>query len=219
MLWMAATLLFSLTVQRIDAPEEVRRVPGGVPFVSLGAGALDSGFAFRGGSWMQLFATQQAETRFLMGGFTVEGSLLHAVPVSGSSATRAYSAQLRIGWTGERFSIAAGPSLQLAPQSTPSTQLLPTARAVWMLTDAGLALSGGVFDLHGAAPLRLSLELPRIFGFGYVAPLGVEGHAALPLGGAFELRAQALGLRMANATQAMLLLSAAFTGLQVGGAR
>jgi hypothetical protein len=76
-----------------------------------------------------------------------------------------------------------------------------------------------VFDLHGAAPLRLSLELPRIFGFGYVAPLGVEGHAALPLGGAFELRAQALGLRMANATQAMLLLSAAFTGLQVGGAR
>jgi len=103
-------------------------------------------------------------------------------------------------------------------EEEPSLQLLPTLRAAWKLTDAGLALSGGVFDLHGEAPLRVSLEIPSLFGFGYVAPLGLEAHGAVPLAHRFELRAQGLALRLANATVAMLLVSAAFTGFEIGGA-
>jgi hypothetical protein len=231
MFWVTAALLLSPAIQAgalpspdpggpsIEATHAPHRVPGGAPFVSLGGGALNTGYSFEGGGWMQLFATQQVEGRFLIGRFTLEGSLLHALPMSGSSDTRAYLAQLRLGWTGERFAIAAGPSFQLAPEATPSSQLLPTVRAEWILTDAGLGISGGLFDLYSQAPLRISLELPQIFGFGYVAPLGVEAHAAVPLGHEFELRAQGLALRVANATQAMVLLSAAFTGLEMGGAR
>jgi hypothetical protein len=227
--WLAATLLVwpaagaaSLpsdpVAHRIDPAETLVRVPGGSPFLSIGAGMLDTGYSFEGGSSMQLFATQQLEGRFLFDWFTAEGSLLHALPVSGSSATRAFFAQLRLGWTGRRVSITGGPSFQLAPDATPQIQLLPTVRVEWKLTDAGLALSGGVFDVHGEAPLRVSLELPRFFGFGYVAPLGVEAHAAVPISDDFELRAQGLALRLANATAVMLLASAAFTGFDIGGA-
>jgi hypothetical protein len=203
---------------RSDPTETLVHVPGGSPFLSVGAGMLQTGYSFGSGSWMQLFATQQLEGRYLFGWFTAEGSLLHALPVSGSSATRAFVVQLRLGWTGKRVSITGGPSFQLAPDATPEIQLLPTARAEWKLTDGGLGLSGGVFDVHGEAPLRLSIELPRFFGFGYVAPLGVEAHAAVPIGDDFELRAQGLVLRVENATAVMLLASASFTGFDIGGA-
>jgi hypothetical protein len=196
----------------------VRRTPGGAAFVSVGTGALDMGYSFEGGSWMQLFATQQVEGRFLFQRFTLEASLLHALPVSGSLATRAFVTQLRLGWTGERFAITGGPSFQIAPEAKPSIQLLPTIRAAWMISDSGLGLSAGIFDLHAEAPVRLSIELSELFGFGYAAPLGLEAHAALPLGRDFQLRAQGLALRAANAKVAMLLVSAALTAFDIGGA-
>lgn len=182
--------------------------------VSAGLGVIDTGFSFADGAWAQLFLAQQAEVRWPLGSVALEGSLLHALPASGSSATRAFTAQLRAGWATDRFTVAAGPSLQYAPEAQPWAQWLPTARAQWAMFER-LGLSAGVFDIHALAPFRISLEAEH-FGAGYVAPLGAEVHARLPFGGNLELHLQGLALRIANATIAALLVSGAWAHVPEG---
>jgi hypothetical protein len=196
------------------SPAAAQTDGGPRPFqISAGVGIVDTGFGFAGGAWAQPFLAQQLEVSWAPRGLTVEGSLMHALPVSGSSATRAFTALVRAGWTGERFALTAGPSLQLAPSAQPAAQLLPTLRAAWRMFDR-FGLSLGVFDVHALAPARLSFEADR-FGIGYVAPLGAEAHARVPLAGTVDLQIQGLALRVANATVAALLVSGAWR--DIGG--
>lgn len=164
--------------------------------VSIGAGAYSTSYGFFGGSWTNGFATQQAEARWLSGGFTLEGGVQHALPVGATAAAQAVTGHLRLGWTFSRATVTAGAVAQWAPTVRPSIQLVPSVTAAWAFDRFGI--SGGLFDVHGLALARISYEREH-FGVGYVAPLGAEAHGRIHLSRSFSLHIQGMAFRAFNA--------------------
>lgn len=175
--------------------------------VSVGGGAYSAGYGFNEGAWNDAFATQHLDARWRLGGWTVESGLQNAVPLGSTVAAQALTAHLRLGWTGARGTLTAGAMGQFASAARPATQLLPTVTAAWRFDRFGL--SGGLFDVHGLAPVRISFEHTH-FGFGYVAPLGAEAHGRFNLAGAFDLQVQGMAFRAFNAQVFYLGLSGVF---------
>ena len=175
--------------------------------VTLGAGMLGAGYGFEGGSMGDLFTTQQVEARWLFSGFTLEGSLLDALPVVSRSNGQSITAMVRVGWTGERFSGALGAVTQYVPTARPSNQLLPTARVAYAFDR--FALSAGLFDLHALAIARVSVDVDN-WGAGYIAPLGLEAHARIPIAHEFGLRVQALAFKAGPAQVGFVAVSGSF---------
>jgi hypothetical protein len=173
--------------------------------ISFGVGTSGDATLFRGGIAGDVFFTQQLEARWLFGGFTLEGAVLHALPMGGS-ALFSVTGQLRVGWTWRRTTVTAGALAQVAP-GTPATQWAPTLTAAHTFDRFGL--SAGIFDVHGIALARASFE-QELFGVGYVAPIGLEAHTRFRLGSAVFLRVQALAFRVFNAQVAFVSLSGVF---------
>lgn len=174
--------------------------------VEVGTGGFTSGYGFEGGQWGDAFSTQQVEARWLFGGLTLEGGILNALPVASPGATLSLTGHLRLGWTWSRATVTVGALAQFAP-GTPSTQLLPSITGAYAFDNFGL--SAGLFDLHGFSIARVSFE-KEYFGLGYVAPLGAEIHARLPVWRSFDGKVQALAFRAFNAQVAYLGISGVF---------
>lgn len=176
--------------------------------VSVGAGAVTNSYIFTGGRTAAGSLLQTAAGRTRFGSVGVEGSLSGLQPL-GRTGSTTLLAELRGGYSGERLEVLAGVVSQVAFSARPPLQWLPSLRAAYRF-DA-FALSGGLFDLQGFAPARLSVDFARFgFGFGYVAPMGGEAHATLPVSERVALKLQLLFVRVYGAELAMAAVSGAF---------
>lgn len=200
----AALLIASLAAAPPSSPpdEGVQRAPARRAFgseVTFGVGAL--------GTAADLFTTQSLAARGFVGGLTLEGSLMNALPVVSQAWGPSLTATARAGWTFERLSFALGAALQIAPAAQPATQLLPSARVGYAFDR--FALSAAVFDLDALALARVSVDVGN-WGVGYLAPLGAEAHARFPVAPRYALRVQLFAFRAASAQVAFLSLGGSF---------
>lgn len=195
----------SLEVDAALPHSAARRVFGNE--LTLSAGALGTAFDFQGGRWGDLFTTQAVEARWLLGGLTLEGSVMDALPVVSQTWGQSLTATARAGWTFDRLSFAVGAAANFAPTAHPVAQLLPSARVGYAFDR--FALSAAVFDLHALALARVSVDVGS-WGVGYLAPLGAEAHLRLPLTHRFGLRLQALAFRAGSAQVAFLSVGGSF---------
>lgn len=175
--------------------------------VQVGAGVLGQGYGFEAGRWGDAYATQQVEARWRFGTPTIEGGILHALPVATSGAAQGFNFHLRAGLTGARYSVTVGANAQLAPAANPALALLPSVRAAYLFD--GFGLSAGLFDTHGLAIARLSAELGD-YGIGFVAPLGAEAHARFRFNDSFGLQVQGMVFRAFSSQVAFVTVSGVF---------
>lgn len=181
--------------------------------LEVGTGAYGSSYGFEGGSWGNGFSTQHVDARWLFGGLTLEAGLLHSLPVSSGGAVNSFNPHLRLGWTWSRGSVTVGAVANLAP-GTPAAQYLPSVSAAYAFS--GFGLSAGLFDMHGRSIARISFE-QEYFGVGYVAPLGAEIHARLPVWRSIDLKVQAMAFRLYNAQVGYLSVAGVFDADKVLG--
>ena len=177
--------------------------------VTAGIGALGMGYTHSTGRTGDFFFVPAATGRALFGGFAVEGSLSAAAPTAGDGPATSVTAQLRLGYSWQRFALLAGPSAQYIGIGPSRIQWLPTASA--RLGFEGWALAAGILDDHAIAPATLSLEVGQ-FGVGYVAPIGALAQARFPLTPTLNLLVRGLAFRLMNAESAFLTVSANFGG-------
>lgn len=171
----------------------------------LGVGVWGQGFTQRGGRWGDASVGPLGTGRVVWRGVTADATLAFEIPVTQGGISSAWLGVLRLGYTGERFSVVAGAAMQYARLAEPTTQWLPSLRAEGTFGEWGLAL--GVFDYCATAPLHLSFQLGD-WSVGYVAPLGAVVTARLRLLDGFGVQLAALAYRLANTDVAMLTLSA-----------
>jgi hypothetical protein len=145
--------------------------------------------------------------RYLLGGATGDLAVLALVPLTGNTVATSFNLTPRIGWTGRRFSILAGVSLQLAPHALPAAELLPSLRAQVAFGPVGI--TAGLFDVYGQLPFHLSVEL-KGFSVGYVAPLGAVTSARIRLTHGLSLRLLAFAYRLVNVTTGMATIGVAW---------
>lgn len=167
-------------------------------------GALGRGFTHSTGRTGDFFLVPAAKGRGVFGGFAIEGSLAASAPTLPDGPATSFTAQLRLGYSWQRFAVLAGPSAQYVGIGPSRIQWLPTASA--RLGFEGWALAAGIFDDHAVAPATLSLEVGQ-FALGYVAPLGALAQARFPLAQRFDLVVRALAFRLINAETASLSVS------------
>jgi hypothetical protein len=151
-----------------------------------------------------------ADARGLIGGFTGELQALALFSLSGDGAATSIGFVPRVGWTGRRWSVLAGASIQLAPAAQPATQVLPSLRAQFNFTD-GLGLSAGLFDFYGQVPFHLSAEVGD-FSLGWAAPLGFVIGMRFRLPKHLSIRVQGFVYRLFQAEQGMLTLGLGWEG-------
>ncbi|HLL54841.1 MAG TPA: hypothetical protein VK447_14905 [Myxococcaceae bacterium] len=182
--------------------------------VSAGLGAIGVGNSVGGVRWGDMYIAPVLEGRLLLGsGFTVEGDSLITLPTQSGGPSTGMYLLARAGYTGERFSITAGPALQLATNAS-AVQLMPSIRGQYSF--GGWGLTAGVMDLHGLAPFHLTVDIGD-YGIGYVAPLGAQVHGRFRLNDNFGLRVQAMGFALGYTQVAMVTVAGTY-GFP-GGAR
>ncbi|ATB29228.1 hypothetical protein [Melittangium boletus] len=166
-------------------------------------GVLSSGLAGEGSAWADTFAAQALSGHVLLGGLTLEGGLLSLLPVSPGGAGASLTLTARVGYTGERWSLVAGPVLGLGYTARPRLQVLPSLR---LLRHVGpVTLHAGLLDLHGLVPAHLGVSWKDV-GLAYIAPLGARAWARLPLSSDLALRVEGFAFRLAGTQSAWLTL-------------
>jgi hypothetical protein len=193
--------LLPLTSQGAEEP-----APRALPAMRWGAdvGLLSSGLVAADRAWTDSFAAQALSGHVLVGGLTLEGDALALQPLSVASvlggggdggAGASVTLGVRVGYTGERWSVVGGPLLGFAPGARPRLQVLPTLRA---LRHVGpLTLHAGVFDSHGLIPAHLGVSWKNV-GLSYVLPLGARVWGRLPIGPRVGLRLEGFLYRLAG---------------------
>jgi hypothetical protein len=151
-----------------------------------------------------------ADARGLIGGLTGELQALALFSLSSDGAATSIGLVPRIGWTGRRWSVLVGASVQLSPTAKPPTQVLPSLRARFDFTE-GLGISAGLFDVYGQIPFHLSAELGD-FSLGWAAPLGFVVGMRFRLPKHFSIRVQGFVYRLLQAEQGMLTLGFGWEG-------
>lgn len=179
--------------------------------LAVGLGVLGASYVHHGGRFGELFVGPAVEGRWVGRGPTADGSFLLTIP--SSPRALGLTAAVRLGWTGERFSVVAGPSLQLTPGAVPAMQVLPSVAGSYSFGRWGLG--AGVFDLHALAPARLSFETKE-FSLGYVAPLGALAGLRLRIHERWGVRLSALAFKAGAAEVAFVSLSATALSLRSG---
>ena len=164
-------------------------------------GALSSGYLHGGGAWMDTFAAQAASGHLLLGGLTLDGSILSLVPLQRGGAGASLTLTTRVGYTGERWSLVGGPVLGIAWSARPVVQVLPSVKALYRV--GPVDLHAGLLDLHGLIPSHVGASW-RGLGLAYVLPLGARAWAHLPLSSSLGLRVEGFAFRLGNAQSAML---------------
>ncbi len=204
--------LLVATVLAADAP------PGAstrllTPEVSAGVGVLGAGYSQHGARWGDAHLAPVVTGRYLFGGFTVEAGVLLAAPLAAETTATSLSGGLALGWTGRRWNVMLGATLQWSALTTPAVQVLPQLRAAYDFGPFGLAV--GVFDQLALVPAHLSgffrVGATRL-SIGYVAPLGAMAGIDVPLTGRFGVRITGFAFKLAQSEFAMLTLAATFDG-------
>ncbi len=166
-------------------------------------GVLSSGLTDVGPGWADTFAAQALSGHVLLGGLTLEADVLSLLPVRAGGAGASLSLIPRVGYTGERWSLVAGPVLGLGYTARPRLQVLPSLR---VLRHVGpVTVHAGLLDFHGLVPAHLGVSWKGV-GLAYVAPLGARAWARLPLSSDVALRLEGHAFRLAGTQSAWLSL-------------
>jgi hypothetical protein len=164
-------------------------------------GLLTSGYTFEGGGWNDVYLASGGGAHYLFGGLTVEGSMLTLMPLERDGPGASLSLAVRVGYTGERWSVVAGPVLQGAARAEPLFQGLPSLRGLY---DIGpVRLDAGVLDWNGMVPAHVGLSYGPV-GLAYVLPLGFRARARIPLTARAGLQVSGYALRLFGASSALL---------------
>ncbi len=180
--------------------------------VSAGVGVLGSGYSQLGVRLADAQLTPTVTARWLFWGVTVDGGLLLVAPLTRDGAALALTGGLRVGYTGQRFSVVGGALAQWASDGHPAVQWLPTLRASVDFGPFGLTL--GILDELGLLPAHLSFDLAlgrSTFSVGWVAPIGLVGRFEVPLVSDFALRLQGFAYKVAEAEFAQVMVGVVFT--------
>src|SRR6187401_2597089 len=121
--WLLAIAVFSQLATPPPAQKSQRLLTNEV---ALGVGLTAASYTYGHGRSGDLFLLPQLEGRALLGGLTGELSASFSGPTRAEGASSATAVGLRLGWTGERFSVTAGPTAQYASRAEPSLQWLPS---------------------------------------------------------------------------------------------
>jgi hypothetical protein len=167
------------------------------------AGVLTSGYTFAGGSFTDAFFANGTTGHYLFGGFTAEAGLFSLLPLRGGGPRSSFAASVRLGYSGERWSVLGGPVLQATYPSSPIVQVLPSVRALYRV--GPVTLNAGLLDMNGMVPAHVGASYGPV-GLAYVLPLGARAHARIPLSARVALRLEGFAFRAGNAQSAMLTL-------------
>ncbi|WP_225411510.1 hypothetical protein [Stigmatella hybrida] len=164
-------------------------------------GLLTGGYTFEGGGWNDVYLASGGGGHYLFGGLTVEGSVLSLLPLERNGPGPSLSLAVRVGYTGERWSVVAGPVLQGAHRAEPLLQVLPSVRGLY---DVGpVRLDAGLLDGNGMVPAHVGISYGPV-GIGYVLPLGVRAQARIPLTTRAGLLVSGHAFRLFGAHSALL---------------
>jgi len=120
---------------------------------------LGSGYAPTGLIFGDTQLTVAASSRVLFGGFVIEAGELVVAPFSRDGSSLAATSSLRLGWSGQRWSLLVGAIGQWVQNAVPRWQWMQSARGSPKLGPIGSTL--GVFDLLGLLPAHLPLRRLR----------------------------------------------------------
>jgi hypothetical protein len=203
-LFLSLVLGASLTAQAQDGSPRETYVPPQrilVNEIHAFAGILTGGYSFHGGSYTDAFFANGTGGHYLFGGFTAEAGLFSLTPLRGGGPRPSLTLTARLGYSGERWSLLAGPVLQATYPSTPIVQTLPSLRALYR---AGpVVLNAGLLDLHGMVPAHVGASYGPV-GLAYVLPLGARAHARIPLTARVNIHLEGFAFRAGAAQSAML---------------
>jgi hypothetical protein len=188
-------LLLASTAGTADVPRRLLASEAG-----LGGSVGGAGFSTPGGRFGEAVTGRLLYGRLVLRGPTFEVRARLDLPWDAASRSQAGVGELRLGWTGERWSAIGGVVVQHGFNAQPPFQVLPSVRA--QLKVGEVTLVAGVFDYLGFAPAHLSVERGD-FGVGYLAPFGVESHFRLRLREYLGVLFQAMALRLGPAELVM----------------
>lgn len=169
--------------------------------ISSELGILVGGYSHSGGSWDDAYAASLSAGHYLFKGFTVQAGLLSLTPLEGGGPKASVSLSVRLGFTGERWSVVAGPVIQATYPSTPLVTLLPSVKGLYRL--GAVTLDAGLLDKVGMVPAHVGASYGRV-GLAYVLPLGLRAHARIPLTERAGIQVDGFAFRLGNAHTAML---------------
>ncbi|MBN1209491.1 MAG: hypothetical protein JXB05_31860 [Myxococcaceae bacterium] len=164
-------------------------------------GLLAGGYSFSGGSWTDAYAASITSGHYLFGGLTVQAGLLSLTPLERGGPSPSFSLGVRLGYTGERWSVVAGPVLQATYPSSPLITVLPSVRGLYQL--GAVTLDAGLLDKQGLVPAHLGASYGPV-GLAYVLPLGLRAHARIPLTERAGIQVEGFAFRVGNAQSALL---------------
>jgi hypothetical protein len=162
---------------------------------------LSGGYSFEGGSFTDAFLAKGTGGHYLFGGFTAEAGVFSLWPLRGNGPGHSLAASARLGYSGERWSLVAGPVLQATYPSSPIVQVLPSARALYRV--GPVTLNAGLLDMHGMVPAHVGASYGPV-GLAYVLPLGARAHARIRLSQRVALHLEGFAFRVGPAQSAML---------------
>lgn len=169
--------------------------------ISSSLGLLAGGYSFPGGSWEDLFVSSVTRGHYLFNGLTAEAGMLSLTPLESGGPRPSTSLSLRLGYTGERWSVLAGAVLQATYPSTPILTVLPSVRGLYQV--GKVTLDAGLVDLVGLVPAHVGASYGPV-GLAYVLPLGVRAHGRIPLTANAGIQLEAFAFRLGSARSAML---------------
>jgi hypothetical protein len=164
-------------------------------------GVLTGGYSHTGGLHGDAFLVNGTGGHYLFGGLTGEVTLLSLMPLRGGGPGTSSSLGLRLGYTGERWSVVAGPVFQATYPASPILQVLPSARGLYRL--GVVTLDAGLLDRNGMVPAHAGVSYGHV-GLAYVLPLGARAHARIPLSPRVGVQVEGFAFRAGNAHSAML---------------
>lgn len=166
-------------------------------------GLLRGGYSFSGAGWDDVYAASLTGGHYLFDGFTVEAALLSLTPLERGGPGPSANLSVRLGYTGERWSVLAGPVMQAAYPSTPILTFLPSVRGLYRL--GTVALDAGVLDMAGMVPAHVGVSYGPV-GLAYVLPLGLRASARIPLSARVGIQVDGFTFRAGNSHSTMLIL-------------
>lgn len=169
--------------------------------ISSELGLLVGGYSYSGGRWADAYATSLTGGHYLFNGLTVQAALLSLTPLEGGGPKPSMSLSVRLGFTGERWSVVAGPVIQATYPSSPVLTVLPSVKGLYRL--GAVTLDAGLLDKAGMVPAHVGASYGRV-GLAYVLPLGARAHARIPLSERAGIQVEGFAFRLGNAHTAML---------------
>jgi hypothetical protein len=169
--------------------------------ISSSLGLLTGGYSYSGGSWDDLYAASVTRAHYLFNGFTAEAGMLSLTPLEGGGPRPSTTVSVRLGYTGVRWSVLAGPLLQATYPSTPILTVLPSVRGLYQW--GKVTVDAGLLDLVGLVPAHVGVSYGPV-GLAYVLPLGARAHVRIPLSDRAGIQVEGFAFRLGSAHSTLL---------------